>query len=267
MITARGLVFTRRGRPVVDRVDLQVPTGRTLGVVGPNGSGKTTLLRLLYGSLTPIEGTVEIDGRPLARLGRREVSRRLAVVPQSEHAEIALSVADTVLLGRLPHRSWLSAPGADDYEVCAQALNRLGIGDLAERPMSQISGGEAQRALLARAFAQSADHLLLDEPTNHLDVRLQHEVLGTVREMGATVIVVLHDLNLAARYCDQVLLLDGGRTVACGPPPDVLTAHNLEPVYHVPVCVLPLPDGRVHLMLAEHRNVTSNLLAHEGSPR
>lgn len=251
MIDVEGLVFTRQGRLVVDAVSFQVPDGTVCGVVGPNGSGKTTLVRLLYGSLRPDAGRISVDGRPLDTLSRRHIAQQIAVVSQTEHAESALTITDSVMLGRLPHRPMLAAATAEDYRACAEALNRVGIADLATRRAGQVSGGEAQRALIARAVAQHTPHIILDEPTNHLDVRHQHEVLRTVRELGATVVLVLHDLNLAAAYCDRVLLLDRGRAVASGPPGEVLTAANLEGVYQVSVDVFTLASGRPHLVMGE----------------
>lgn len=251
MIQVEGLAFSRQGKRIIEPLSFTISDGSVWGVVGPNGSGKTTLLRLLYGALCPEAGVVRINGRPLGSLARRVIARQVAVVTQNENPESALSIADSVMLGRIPHRRALQAPSVRDYQACADALERVGVAELADRPASQVSGGEAQRALIARAVAQEAEHILLDEPTNHLDIRHQHEVLTTVRELGATVVIVLHDLNLAATYCDTVLLLDGGRSVACGTPTEVLTAAHLEPVYRVSVDVLIRANGRPHLVLGE----------------
>ncbi|MFV0428796.1 MAG: ABC transporter ATP-binding protein [Arachnia sp.] len=251
MITVEGLVFSRQERRVVDDVTFTVSDGRVLGIVGPNGSGKTTLLRLISGALRPESGRVLLDGQPLAALGQRQAARRLAIVSQQESPDAALTVADTVMLGRIPHRAMLASPSTVDYDICANALNQVGIADLAQRPASQISGGEAQRAVIARALAQQADHILLDEPTNHLDLHHQHEVLGLMRTTGATCIVVLHDLNLASRYCDSILLLDQGRQMAVGDPGEVLVPEHIESVYQVPAEVMTLPSGTVHLILGE----------------
>ncbi|MFC6357194.1 ABC transporter ATP-binding protein [Luethyella okanaganae] len=251
MIQASGVVFARRGRVVLDRVDLVAAPGTVVGIIGPNGSGKTTLLRMLFGALVPDAGTVRLDGQELGRLGRRQIARRIAVVAQDPPGDIALNVADTVMLGRLPLRPALALPARGDYAAVAIALNRVGLAGLAERPLSELSGGETQRALIARAIAQEADHVLLDEPTNHLDIRYQHEILALVRTLSATTVIVLHDLNLAARYCDRLLLLDEGRVVASGEPGDVLHPENIEAVYRVPVSRIPLANGSMHLIFSD----------------
>ncbi|RMI09331.1 ABC transporter ATP-binding protein [Cellulomonas triticagri] len=219
MIEAHHLHHAYGRRPVLRGVDLRAGQGEVVGLVGPNGSGKSTLVRALYGAITPDRGSVVLDGVPLGALRRREVARRVAVVVQDAAQELPLSVADVVELGTLPHRR----PGrARDDRVVAQALRRVGVDHLADRMVGALSGGERQRVLVARALAQQTSHLLLDEPTNHLDIRYQHEVLALVRDLGLTTVVVLHDLNLAARYCDRLVLLREGRVHAAGPVADVL---------------------------------------------
>ncbi|MBL7499672.1 ABC transporter ATP-binding protein [Frankia sp. CNm7] len=226
------------GRTVLDQVGLAAATGQTVGLVGPNGSGKTTLLRTLYRSLAPRAGLVTLDGTPVAAMRPGELARRLSVVVQETSPDVPSTVAETVLLGRSPHRSAFQGYTAADHELAASALRRVGARHLADRMFATLSGGEKQRVLIARALAQQADHLLLDEPTNHLDVRYQHEVLSLVRSLGTTAVVVLHDLNLAARYCDRLVLLDGGRVVCTGPPAQVCVPGVLEPVYGVRVRVV-----------------------------
>src|SRR5699024_2533265 len=174
--------------------------GEVVGLIGPNGSGKTTLLRMLYRALTPTAGIVVLDDQPIGDMPSRALARAVAVVVQDSAGDLPLSVTDTVLLGRTPHlRSWQRESGSD-IEIAAEALQRVGATYLAHRDFSELSGGEKQRVLIARALAQQATHLLLDEPTNHLDIHYQHEVLRLIRELGVTTILVLHDLNLAARY-------------------------------------------------------------------
>ncbi len=247
MISASGLRFFYGRRRILDAVDLDAPQGRVLGLVGPNGSGKTTLLRTLYASLKPKHGAVLIDGEQLGTLSAREVARRVAVVVQETPGDLPLLVSDMVLLGRTPHRSAFAGRRGDDEHVAAAALEQVGALHLAGESFDGLSGGERQRVLIARALAQESTHLLLDEPTNHLDVRYQHEVLDLARQLatmgGRTVIVVLHDLNLAAGYCDQVLLLNHGAVVAAGTPAEVLTPEHLEPVYEVAVRRIELDDG------------------------
>ncbi|MEU3308865.1 ABC transporter ATP-binding protein [Nocardiopsis sp. NPDC006832] len=214
-------------------MDLQVCRGEVLGLIGPNGSGKTTLLRILFGALRPREGTVTFDGRPLTRLSPRQIAQRIAVVIQEPRSELMLSAADMVILGRTPHLGMFSRRGPRDDELAAAALEKVGALDLAHRDISELSGGEKQRVLIARALVQEADCLLLDEPTNHLDIGYQHQVLDLVRGLEMTAVVVLHDLNLAARYCDRLMLLDRGRVRASGDVPQVLRSETIERVYGV----------------------------------
>ncbi|WP_243059237.1 ABC transporter ATP-binding protein [Nocardioides sp. SR21] len=251
MIVAEQLSWSYGSAQVLDAVSLAAPHGRVLGLIGPNGSGKTTLIRLLSGVLNSPTGTVTVDGERLAALPAREAARRLAVVVQESGGESSLTVAETVLLGRGPHLGPFQRTGATDHAVATDALERVGASHLAARAFAGLSGGERQRVLIARALTQQASHLLLDEPTNHLDIRYQHEVLGLVadltHDLRRTVVVVLHDLNLAARYCDDVVLLGDGGVAASGPVEKVLTPQVLEPVYGIGVERLEAVDG-IHLL-------------------
>ncbi|MGH8930582.1 MAG: ABC transporter ATP-binding protein [Egibacteraceae bacterium] len=220
---------------ILTGVGLLASPGQVVGLIGPNGSGKTTLLRTLYRSLIPRAGLVSLDTTPLDQLSTRDIARRIAVVVQEAAAELPITVAEMVLLGRSPHRSSFQRYTAEDDRLAAQALVRVGARHLADRVFGTLSGGEKQRVLIARTLAQEADHLLLDEPTNHLDIRYQHEILQLVRALGVTTIVVLHDLNLAARYCDWLVLLSRGQVACTGTPDDLLTSAILEPVYGITV--------------------------------
>ncbi|GAB4097159.1 ABC transporter ATP-binding protein [Brachybacterium horti] len=248
LLEVRGVHRSFGEHPVLRGVDLAVRPGEVLGLVGPNGSGKTTLLRLLTAALRPERGEVLLGGRPLSRIGGRERARRLAIVVQESAGELPMTVADLVLLGRTPHRG-----AGRGREVAARALERVGALHLAGREVAQLSGGERQRVLIARALAQEPEVLLLDEPTNHLDVGYQHEVLHVVRGLGLATIVVLHDLNLAARYCDRVALLHEGRLLASGPPSAVLQGPQLERVYAVGAEPLAAADGTVQFLFHHPR--------------
>ena len=242
MISAQDVTFAYDGTPVLAGVGLDARDGSVVGLIGPNGSGKTTLLRMLYTALSPHSGAVLLDGESVAALGGRETARRIAVVAQENPPELPISVAEMVLLGRSPHRSSFQSYTGRDHEIAAMALRRVGMRSFAERAFVMLSGGEKQRVLIARALAQEAGHLLLDEPTNHLDIHYQHEVLTLVRALGVTTVVVLHDLNLAARYCDHLVLLDRGAVAHAGPTAEVLRPEVLEPVYHVSVRCLDEDD-------------------------
>ncbi|EMY33847.1 putative ABC transporter ATP-binding protein [Arthrobacter crystallopoietes BAB-32] len=247
MISGSGISYAYGSHNVLGGVDLQARHGEVLGLVGPNGSGKSTLLRIIYGSLKPRTGTVLLDHKELHRLNARELARTLSVVVQEPPVDLPLLVSDMVLLGRTPHRSGLGRPSARDEQAAAAALSRVGMLDLADQSFDQLSGGERQRVLIARALAQEATHMLLDEPTNHLDIRYQHEILELVRDLATNsnhaIAVVLHDLNLAATYCDRLLLLDHGRIAVAGTPSEVLVRENLEPVYRIGVRRIELDDG------------------------
>ncbi|MFE1114089.1 ABC transporter ATP-binding protein [Streptomyces rochei] len=236
------------GRLILDGVSLAPRPGSVTGLLGPNGSGKSTLLRLLSGVLAPASGVVTLDGRPLGDWGRRAVARRVAVVEQHADTLVELTVLDVVRLGRIPHRrAWASAGDADEDAV-RTALERTGLTGRADRFWHTLSGGERQRVQIARALAQEPRELLLDEPTNHLDVQHQLELLNLIAELPVTSVVALHDLNLAAMYCDQVVVLRQGRVVAAGPPGDTLTESLIADVYGVRAEVTrPGPDDRPHI--------------------
>ncbi|PKV89851.1 ABC transporter ATP-binding protein [Streptomyces sp. TLI_146] len=243
-ITAEGLTWRAGGVTVVDGVDLDIAEGETVGLIGPNGSGKSSLLRCLAGLRTPSAGQVHHGGQAIHGLGARRIAQRLAFVEQSSETDSELRVLDVVGLGRTPFQNRWRGLGAHDMAIVAAALDRLGLADLAARPWKELSGGERQRAHLARALAQQPDAILLDEPTNHLDVKHQLELLHLLATTDRTVLVALHDLSLAARYCDRLLLLHHGRLIADGPPDDVLTPARLAEVFEVDARIGPDPLGR-----------------------
>ncbi|UTR82212.1 ABC transporter ATP-binding protein [Streptomyces cavourensis] len=224
---------TGEGRHVVDAVDLIAADGETVGLVGPNGSGKTTLLRCVYGILRPTHGRVLLDGDDLATLPVKARARRIATVPQESHAGFELTVGQVVAMGRAPHKRFWEADSAADTALVTDALERVGIAALEPRTFASLSGGERQRALVARALVQQPALVVLDEPTNHLDIRYQLQILSLVQGLGTTNLLALHDLNLAAYYCDRIYVLKDGRVVASGTPEEVLTAELLGEVYGV----------------------------------
>lgn len=237
--------------PVVHDVTLDVPPGALVGLVGPNGSGKSTLLRAVYRSLRPRRGTVTVGGDDVWRLGAREAARRTAAVLQERDTTAAgLTVAEIVTLGRTPHHGMLARPGTADREAVAESLERTGAAHLAERDITGLSGGERQRVLLARALAQHPQLLVLDEVTNHLDIRARFELLALIRGLGVTTLAVLHDLELAVRFCEQLVVLDEGRVHAAGPVLDVLTPRVMAEVFHVAARVERHADGVVRITYA-----------------
>ena len=239
------LSFSIDGTSILRDVSASLPTGSVTGLLGPNGAGKSTLLRLIAGIDTADAGTASLDDVAIGSLPRREAARRIALLEQNAAPSVELTVLEVVLLGRIPHRTKLmgSFSGAEDRTVALDALELVGAGTLADRSWHTLSGGQQQRVQIARAMAQQPSLLLLDEPTNHLDVSAQLSLLGQVRELGVTAIMALHDLNLAAAYCDHILLLDGGLLVASGTPAAVLTPEIIGAVYGVDCYILEHPRG------------------------
>ncbi len=230
---------------VVDGLDLDVLAGTVTAVIGPNGCGKSTLLRALGRLLRPSGGQVLLDGERIDRTPTREVAKVLGMLPQAPLAPDGLTVADLVARGRHPHQAWYRQWSSDDEQAVATALEWTGITELAERPIDELSGGQRQRAWISMALAQGTDLLLLDEPTTFLDLAHQMEVLELVRrlhrEAGRTVVMVLHDLNLAARFADRLVAMRDGRIVAAGPPAEIVTEELLAEVFGLAARVIPDP--------------------------
>ena len=235
MINASQLVVRRGQRIVLENIDFSAGQGVTVGVVGPNGAGKSTLLSALYRNVSIASGQVTVSDHDLASMSRREIAREVAVVSQTPDPSLPLTVRDTVALGRLPHRSLMGYGDAADRNIVEEALTRTDLTDLADRLVTQLSGGERQRVLL------------LDEPTNHLDIGHQFALLDLVRTIKATTVIVLHDLNLAARVCDQLVLLAEKHLVATGSCEDVLQPDLLSKVYEVNVERI-THNGHIHLL-------------------
>jgi iron complex transport system ATP-binding protein len=229
------------GRPVVDGVSLAVDPGEWVTLIGPNGAGKTTLLRAVAG-LVGHEGRIALDNRELRSLGRREVARRVAVVPQVPLMPAGMTVRDYVLLGRTPYVSYMGRESRRDIAAAGRALARLDLSELAARQLDTLSGGERQRAVLARSLVQEAPLMLLDEPTSALDAGRQQEALELIDELrldaGLTVLAAMHDLTLAGQYASRLLLLSGGRIVAQGAPAEVLTEPLIAEHYGARVRVV-----------------------------
>jgi iron complex transport system ATP-binding protein len=240
VIAFEGVTVEAGGRRIVDDFSLTVEPGAWVSLLGPNGAGKTTLLRVLAG-LRRFRGSVRLAGRALEALGRREAARHVALVPQTPVVPPAMSVGDYVLLGRTPHMGVLAREGAADRAAATEALERLELSALAARPLGSLSGGELQRAVIARALSQSAPVLLLDEPTTALDVGHQQQVLELVDALrhadGLTVVAAMHDLTLAAQYGDRIVLVDRGRLIAEGAAADVLTEERIATLYGATVRV------------------------------
>jgi len=239
-VELRELSVSLGGVDVLRGVDCTIDRGEFVGIVGPNGAGKTTLLRTVSGLLEPAAGTVRVAGEDVGTLSARESSRLVAVVPQTSHIAFPFDVRRIVEMGRNPHRSRFSPPTPADRAAVDRALAMTRTAELADRPIDEVSGGERQRVLLARAVAQGTPVVLLDEPTASLDVNHQVETLELVRELvaeGRTAVAAIHDLGLAARYCDRLLVLADGGVLARGPPEEVLAGGTVERAFDVPAAV------------------------------
>ena len=228
-LAVEGVSLTLGGRTVLDGVTLRLGPRERLAVVGPNGAGKTSLARLMAGLLSPTLGSVTLDGRSLHAAPSRWRALRVAVVAQGGTPDLRLSLAESVALGRVPHRGRVTA--GEHARVVAAALDRVGLGHLAGRRLEALSGGERQRGAIARAIAQEPELLILDEPTNHLDPRARSDVLDLASGLGVAVVAVLHDLALVAPFADRVAVLDRGRLVALAPPAEALAPSIVRAVF------------------------------------
>ncbi|MGX2995789.1 ABC transporter ATP-binding protein [Streptomyces sp. JNUCC 64] len=247
-LTVDHLRITLDDNPVLRDVSLEVHEGDVVGLVGPNGSGKSTLLRAVYRSLRPAEGVVRVGDDDVWTLSSRAAARRTAAVLQDAAGNTAgLTVAGIVALGRAPHHGLLGRDGPEDHRIVADAVDRCGVRHLADRDYASLSGGERQRVLLARALAQRPRLLVLDELTNHLDIRARFELLDLIRGTGVTTLAVLHDLDLAARLCDHLVVLREGRVAAAGPVLEVLTPALLADVFGVRASAERHADGVVRV--------------------
>ncbi len=266
-LETRAVGFGYSGKTALEDVSLLVEPGEVVGLLGPNGSGKSTLLKILSGILPQYEGSARVDGVEVRTARRRDLASKLAVVPQETSFGFPFTVLETVLMGRHPHLAGLAFETQKDVELARAALDRCRAVHLADRTIQELSSGERQRVVFARALAQEPRALLLDEPTSFLDIRHQTELYDLVRELatadGTAVLTVLHDLNLAAEYCDRIYLLRQGRLAAAGPTGEVFTYANLTTVFETEVyvdtndltgqlLVVPL-SGRVRRELAEKK--------------
>ena len=245
MIDLVGLTVAYRGRPALRDVDVHIGKGERVALVGPNGAGKSTLLRAIAGLVEPAVGSVSLGGRPVASIGRVEIARRLAVVPQVAALPFATTVEEVVALGRLPHEHPIRGMRPADRAAVAAAIEQVGVGHLMGRDARELSLGERQLVLLAMAVAQDAPILVLDEPTVHLDLRHQVEVMDLLVDLngrsGTTILAVLHDLGLAAHFFPRLVVLAGGRVVGDGPPREVLAPDRIRDVFGVDPALVRLP--------------------------
>ena len=240
-------------RAILNNANMKAMPGRILGLVGPNGSGKSTLIKGMTRVIDLFSGRILIDGRDIKTIKRDELARLVATVPQNPVLPEAFTAFELVLMGRTPHLGLLRYEGGKDLAIAWQAMEATHTQSFAERRVGELSGGERQRLIIARALTQQPRVILLDEPTAHLDINHQVEILNLVRslclEQSLTVVAALHDLNLAAQYCDWMVMLNGGEVYTEGAPSDVLTTQNIKKVYGAEVCVYPHPINKLPITL------------------
>jgi len=255
-VAVRGLSWRYGNRQVLSDITLSFEKGKLYSIIGPNGSGKTTLLRNIAKSLEPAAGSVFLNGTDIMDLSTRDVARKLSVVPQNTYIDFDFTVLDIVLMGRNPYISRLGSESREDMAAAEHAMRLTNTWDFRGKSINEVSGGERQRALVARALAQDTAVMLLDEPVSQLDLHHQIELMDMVLSLSQdrkrTILSVMHDLNLAARYSDFLILLNGGRVVVQGTPWQVLTRENIETVYHLDSCIVNNPvTGKPFLIYAK----------------
>ena len=233
---------------ILKGVSMTAENREFVGVIGPNGSGKSTLLRCIYRTLKPSGGAVYLDEKTLSSYTTRQSAQKLAVVAQHNYYNFDFSVQDVVMMGRAPHKRALDRDNAEDFRIAREALETVGLAAFAQRSFATLSGGEQQRVILARALAQQTPCLILDEPTNHLDIKYQLQLMDLVRGLDRTVIAAVHDLNIAAMYCDRLYAVKDGQVVGEGAPAQLLTPAFIRAVYEVDAQVMTGADGVLHIL-------------------
>lgn len=232
-LSANAINLSLKGSNILKGIDFELHDKEFLGIIGPNGSGKSTLLKCIYRILKPDSGEIYLDGRKLDEFSYRETALKMAVVAQHSNYNFDFSVLNIVLMGRTPHKKLLEGDNAEDIDIAFSALNKVGLSGMEERMFSTLSGGEQQRVILARALTQNTECLLLDEPTNHLDIKYQLQIMDVAKRTNKTVIAVIHDLNIAAMYCDRIIVMNEGEIVSLGTPREVLTVERIYDLYGV----------------------------------
>lgn len=247
-ISAKDIHLSYGAREILKGVDIDSENGEFVGLIGPNGSGKSTLLKCIYRILKPNAGQVFLDEEELRAMSIKESARKMGVVAQHNYYNFEFTVREVVMMGRAPHKKALERDNAKDYEIVEEALKTVGMEGFAQRIFSTLSGGEQQRVILARALAQQTPCLILDEPTNHLDITHQLQLMRIVKNLSATVISAIHDLNIAAMFCDRIYALKEGRIIAQGTPREVLTEDFIRQVYQVDSEIAKDSGGQMHIL-------------------
>ncbi|MBQ8304812.1 MAG: ABC transporter ATP-binding protein [Blautia sp.] len=234
VIEVRDLSYDINGTRILSDISVAVDAHEFVGLIGPNGSGKSTLLKNIYRHFTPLKDTIFLNGKDVTAMRSREIAKQMAIVAQENNPDFDFSVQEMAMLGRYAHKKIFEKDNADDFDAVERALRIVGMEHRKERSFLSLSGGEKQRIYLAMAFAQESELIILDEPTNHLDIGYQLSMMETLRQYeGRTIFTSVHDMNLAAWYCDRIIMLDEGRVVAQGTPEEVLTTEKIREIFHV----------------------------------
>lgn len=245
-IKVDDLNITLEKNNILKDINIEVYNKEFVGIIGPNGSGKSTLLKCIYRVLKPNDGAILLDNIDIKDMSVKESSKRLAVLSQHNNYNFDFTVKDIVLMGRSPHKKFMERDNKDDYDIANEALKKVDMFEFKDRSFQSLSGGEQQRVILARALAQQPQCLILDEPTNHLDIKYQLQLMRIVKGLGIEVIAAIHDLNIAAMYCDKIYVLKDGEVIKYGKPKDILTQELIKYVYEVDAEVI-VKEERVHI--------------------
>ena len=250
-INTEDLHLSYGAQEILKGISIQSKEKEFIGLIGPNGSGKSTLLKCIYRTLKPDQGAVYLDGKELSTIRVKDSARKLAVVAQHNQYNFDFTVQEIVMMGRSPHKKALERDNAGDYTIVKEALQTVGMSEFADRGFSTLSGGEQQRVILARALAQQPPCLILDEPTNHLDITHQLQLMRIVKNLNVTVISAVHDLNIAAMFCDRIYALKDGRIAGEGTPESLLTPEFIREIYDVEAEVVKDKKGQMHILFVE----------------
>lgn len=245
-IKAENINITLEKNNILKGINIEVDNKEVVGIIGPNGSGKSTLLKCIYRVLKPNDGAILLDNVDIKEIPVKESSKRLAVLSQHNNYNFDFTVKDIVLMGRSPHKKFMERDNKEDYDIVNEALKKVDMFEFKDRSFQSLSGGEQQRVILARALAQQPQCLILDEPTNHLDIKYQLQLMRIVKGLGIEVIAAIHDLNIAAMYCDKIYVLKDGEIIKYGNPKEVLTQKLIKEVYEVDAEVI-LNNKRIYI--------------------
>lgn len=248
MLELKNIGFSINEKRILHNITFTVSEGKFIGIIGPNGSGKSTMLKIIYRHLKQTEGIVTLHEKEIWQTTPKKLAQQMAVVSQETPLLFDFTVKDLVLMGRMPYKNWLSSDKKEDFQIVEESMALADVSHLANRTLQQLSGGEKKRVMLARALAQKANILVLDEPTNHLDIEHQLQMLDLVKDLPITIVAALHDLNLAAAYCDELLVMNNGTLYTSGTPQQVLTEETLQHVFRVHAGISTNPfTNKLHL--------------------